>query len=118
MTSGSNHRRASRFCLGASLAALCLAAGAQAAAAQSVTELREINVEGRLAAETADGPVDGYVATRTATGTKTDTPLIETPQSISIVTRDEIKDRGASTLQEAVSYTPGVASFASGRSLS
>ncbi|MET0313437.1 MAG: TonB-dependent siderophore receptor [Hansschlegelia sp.] len=95
---------------------MAFAAQIECASAQDATPLPEINVQGQ-GAEKADGPVKGYVATRTATGTKTDTPVIETPQSISIVTRDEIKDRGASTLQEAVSYTPGVASFSSGRSL-
>src|SRR5262245_21335391 len=39
-------------------------------------------------AETAYGPVQGYIATQSATGTKTDTPLHQTPQSISVVTAD------------------------------
>lgn len=34
--------------------------------------------------ESSWGPVKGYVAKRSATGTKTDTPIIETPQSICI----------------------------------
>jgi iron complex outermembrane recepter protein len=38
--------------------------------------------------ESATGPVQGYVATRSSTGTKTNTPLIETPESISVVARD------------------------------
>ena len=38
------------------------------------------------AGERATGPVHGFVATRSGTATKTDTPLIETPQSISVVT--------------------------------
>ena len=42
------------------------------------------------------------------TGTKTDTPLLLTPQSISVVTQDEIFARGATSLQEALFYTPGV----------
>src|SRR5262245_16314252 len=33
--------------------------------------------------ERANGPVVGYVAGRSATATKTDTPILETPQSIS-----------------------------------
>ena len=36
--------------------------------------------------ERANGPVREFVATRSGTATKTDTPLIETPQSISVVT--------------------------------
>ncbi|WP_245259753.1 TonB-dependent siderophore receptor [Methylopila sp. 73B] len=85
-------------------------------AAEGVIELDEIAVEG-TGLQNAWGPVDGYVATRSATGSKTDTPLIETPRSISVIARDELADRGATTLQEALAYTPGVASFASGRSL-
>lgn len=59
--------------------------------------------------ETAIGPVNGYVAKRSATGTKTDTPLVETSQSISVVTRDQIDQQGAMSLNQAVRYTAGVA---------
>ena len=60
------------------------------------------------AGERANGPVTGYLATRSATGTKTDTPLLETPQAISIVTRDQIQAQGAQTVMEALHYTPAV----------
>lgn len=56
------------------------------------------------------GPVDGYVAKSSATASKTGTPLIETQQSISVVTRDEIEAQSAQTLGEALGYTPGVVS--------
>ena len=59
--------------------------------------------------ETAYSHVDGYVATRTATGTKTDTPLLQTPTSISIVTRDQIEAQDAQTTKQALRYTAGVA---------
>lgn len=74
------------------------------------TMLAPVTVEGRrrMAAESALGPVDGYVARRSATGTKTDTPLIETPQSISVVTRDNMETRNAQTVNEALRYTAGV----------
>lgn len=58
--------------------------------------------------ETAEGPVQGYVATRSTTATKTDTPLALTPQSVSVVTADQIRDRAATTLDEALAYTPGL----------
>lgn len=58
--------------------------------------------------ETPTGPVAGYVAKRSITGTKTDTPLIEIPQSISVVTADEIGDRKAESLDEVLRYTAGV----------
>lgn len=58
--------------------------------------------------ERGDGPVQGYVATRSVTGTKTDTPIVEIPQSISVVTQDQIRDQGAQTVADALHYTPGV----------
>lgn len=58
--------------------------------------------------ESATGHVQGYVAKRSATGTKTDSAIIETPQSISVVTSDRIQAIGATTLKDTMSYTPGV----------
>jgi iron complex outermembrane receptor protein len=58
--------------------------------------------------ETAWGHVDGYVATRSGTGTKTDTPLIETPQAISVVTQDQIQAQAAQSVSQATRYTSGV----------
>ena len=70
------------------------------------TQLDTINVEGQN--ESAYGPVTGYIAGQSATGTKTDTPLRETPQSISVVTADRMNDQGVTNVQEAVRYVPGV----------
>lgn len=53
-------------------------------------------------------PVDGYVASESATATKTDTPIIEVPQSISVVTRRQMDDRGVVNLNDALRYTAGV----------
>lgn len=58
--------------------------------------------------EAATGPVQGMVAKQSATGTKTGTPLIETPQSISVITKEQIEQQGATTVSEALRYTPGV----------
>lgn len=59
--------------------------------------------------ERGTGPVVGYSARQSVTATKTDTPLLETPQSVSVVTKDQIRDQGAQTVQDALRYTPGVA---------
>ncbi|HEY8357548.1 MAG TPA: TonB-dependent siderophore receptor [Ramlibacter sp.] len=64
--------------------------------------------------ETATSPVIGYRAKNAATATKTDTPLAETPQSITVVTRDQLVDQGATGLQEALNYAAGVRSDAYG----
>lgn len=44
--------------------------------------------------ETATGPVQGYAAKRSATATKTDTPVTEVPQSVSVIGREEIDTKG------------------------
>ena len=58
--------------------------------------------------ESATGPVNGYVAKQTATGTKTDTPIVEVPQAISVVPADQMRDQGAQSTSQALRYTPGV----------
>ncbi|MVT68553.1 TonB-dependent siderophore receptor [Bradyrhizobium pachyrhizi] len=62
----------------------------------------------------AIGMTTGYVATASTAGTKTSTALIETPQSLSVVTQKELRDRNVQTLKDAVSYTPGVTTTAFG----
>jgi catecholate siderophore receptor len=54
------------------------------------------------------GGVVGYVATRTSTATKTDTPLIDIPQSISVVTKEQAKDQGSRDMRQVLSYVPGI----------
>jgi iron complex outermembrane receptor protein len=58
--------------------------------------------------ENAWGPVQGYLAKRTAAGTKTDTALVEVPRSISIATREQMDDRSVHSLDDAVRYMPGI----------
>jgi iron complex outermembrane receptor protein len=64
--------------------------------------------------KTATGPVRDYNAKNTATGTKTDTPLKEVPQSISVVGAEQIRDMGAQTIQDTLRYVPGVVADAYG----
>src|SRR5476649_1908139 len=58
--------------------------------------------------ETADGPVQGFVARQGGAATKTDTPLQETPQSISVIGREQLDDRNVTDLNQALHYTAGV----------
>lgn len=73
--------------------------------------LPALKVEGQAPAEFADGPVDGYRATRSATGTKTDTPLKDVPQSVNVVPRSVIEDqqdnRLVDVLQNVSNVQPG-----------
>ncbi|MCG7374625.1 TonB-dependent siderophore receptor [Pseudomonas luteola] len=58
--------------------------------------------------ESAQGPVEGYRATRSASATRTDTAIHETPQSISVVPRQVVEDIGATRLEDALDYAGGV----------
>ncbi|MFY9476905.1 MAG: TonB-dependent siderophore receptor [Aquabacterium sp.] len=78
---------------------------AQSTGSGSGNALPPITVTG-----TADAP---YTAKKTITATKTDTPLIDTPQSISVVTKEQIQDQSSQGLAEALRYIPGVG-FAQG----
>lgn len=58
--------------------------------------------------DSAYGPVDGYIAKRSGTGTKTDAALIETPQSVSVISRDQMSRLNLETPSQALRYTSGV----------
>ncbi|WP_438299981.1 TonB-dependent siderophore receptor [Pseudomonas sp. NMS19W] len=75
---------------------------------EGVVALPETSVISLENTETAWGPVEGYTATRTAAGTKTDTALVEAPRSISVATRQQMDDRSVHSLDDAVRYMPGI----------
>lgn len=79
-------------------------AGRGGAAVEGALALDTIEVQG----ENARGPVDGLVAHRTASGTKTDTPILEVPQSISVVGRTQMERQAATSVTEVLRYVPGV----------
>ena len=95
--------------LAASTLALALAACWTApVAAQEARQLPAITVTAGAAAEKADGPAPGVVASRSSVGSKTDTALIDTPQSVSVVTRDLMDAQAAQTVDQALRYVPAV----------
>ncbi|WP_433885520.1 TonB-dependent siderophore receptor [Pseudomonas vranovensis] len=72
--------------------------------------LPETSVNARSDYESAWGPATGFTATRTAAGTKTDTPIVEVPRSMSVITREQLDDRQVLNLNDALRYTAGVQS--------
>src|SRR5687768_1655811 len=83
---------------GTSALALVATAQAQEAEQETVsngdsTALETLVVNGSGGVITAEG----YVGTSSATGAKIDTPFLETPQSISTVTEQQLKDRNPQT---------------------
>jgi iron complex outermembrane receptor protein len=103
---------AARRILLSSVATVILLAAASSRAQTSPesapAQLPAIKVEGQQAPETADGPVDGYRATRSATGTKTDTPLRDVPQAVNVVPRQVIEDQQANRLVDVLLNVPNV----------
>lgn len=87
---------------------------APAESSSAETVLPVVRVTAAQVTETATGPVQGYVAKRSATATKTDTPIIETPQSISVVTRDQMDAQGVQQVSDTLRYSAGVVAEANG----
>ena len=80
-------------------------AAAEETAAPAAVTLPEVTVEasGQTPPATA-----GYTAYSATTATKTDTPLIETPVSVQVVTREFIEDQQVDRLEEMLEYVSGV----------
>ena len=62
----------------------------------------------RVTASAATGPTDGYMATKSFSATRTDTPLRDVPQSITVMTQDMIQDQTMQSITDVVRYVPGV----------
>jgi catecholate siderophore receptor len=76
------------------------AAHGDEAAASEPTPLPRVTV-------TAEHESDGYLTERSRTATRTDTPLLEVPQAVSVVTRDLIQDQSMQSLADVARYVPG-----------
>lgn len=88
-------------------AAFAMETGAQQPAAETV--LSDVEVVGeRERQKSAADPVQGYKAERSVTPMKTDTPILNIPQSISVVTEDIIEDRQVTEVPRALETVPGL----------
>ena len=87
-------------------------ARADAAAAASSAPSGTLPAISVNAASEGDGTV-GLVARRSTTGTKTDTPINEIPQTINVVTAQQIEMTGATDVNQALRYIPGFSSYGS-----
>ncbi|QHE87158.1 TonB-dependent siderophore receptor [Hydrogenophaga sp. BPS33] len=88
------------------------------AASGPAATLQTVTVTAERFEEQATGPVGGLVARRSTLATKTDTPLLETPQTISVVSREQVELQDAQSVTRALEYTPGaVAAFGGTNSL-
>ncbi|MBV9557545.1 MAG: TonB-dependent receptor, partial [Pseudolabrys sp.] len=85
---------------GAALVAVVERPGSGLDANAQALELSTINVEATSQS--------GYVAKSTSVATKTDTPLIDIPQSVNVITKEVIKDQAPQGLTDVTRYVPGV----------
>lgn len=69
------------------------------------TQLAPIVVSGQSSGTSDNKTV---AAKKSRGATKIDTPLVETPRAVSVVTKKEIEERGAQSIIEAVRYSAGV----------
>ena len=105
------HRRSERlipFAHGRLPLALAIALGATSLPlqAEEALELESIKISSEL-----DSPVgedEGYVAKNSRSATKINTPLNETPRSVSVVTEQQLEDRNVQSISQALQYTPGI----------
>ena len=71
-------------------------------------ELEETSISAEHADERADGPVQGYRATRSSTATRTDTDIRDTPQSINVVPAQVLTDLNSTRIDRALDFAGGV----------
>lgn len=66
------------------------------------------NIQVSAQAPEDDSQPQAYRARSSTAGTKTSTPLAETPRSVSVVTHQRMRDQGAQTLTDVLGYVPGI----------
>ena len=71
-------------------------------------ELPAVTVTATEVNESPTGPVQGFVARRAVTATKTDTAADGNAAVVAVITRDRMELQGAQSVQQAVGYTAGV----------
>lgn len=103
--SPNNTRRACAVSLLAFALSISLQTMAAAAEETTPADARDPKTLDKL---TVRGQAEPYAAGSTRAGTKTDTPIEEIPQAISVITAEQMRDQNAQSLQEALRYSAGV----------
>jgi catecholate siderophore receptor len=98
----------STVCLTAVLQVQAQAQEAVAGAASEAVTLEELSVAANSIGEPQGGVTVGYLTKQTRSATKTNTPLLDTPQSITIVTQEQIRDQNFQNLTDQLRYVPGI----------
>jgi iron complex outermembrane receptor protein len=75
---------------------------------QSVTTLKAMTVKGNRDYDSNDPYNKSYAVTNSSTATKTDTPIMETPVSIQVVSKAVMNDQKTATIKDALENVSGV----------
>jgi catecholate siderophore receptor len=90
----------------ASVAAILLASGSAPAWAADGDAAAEDQCEDCKTIIVTGASTD-YVASSIDTATKTDTPLLDVPQTINVITREQLNDQSHRSLADVLRYVPG-----------
>ncbi len=71
-------------------------------------DLPVVTVTGQQTSFSAYDPIESYNAERSASATKTNASIFDTPQSISVVTQKQLVNRGVKTVTQALQYMPSL----------
>jgi catecholate siderophore receptor len=88
------------------LSSLLLASAALFAGTSAAAEALDADADTGLITVTAPRDL-GYRATGTSTATRTDTPLLDVPQTVDAFTRDRLDDQAILSISDALRYVPG-----------
>ena len=85
-----------KFQLTSIAAAVLLSNSVVAQSADNTSSIERVVVEGK------------YLSVNQSNSVKTPTPIIDVPQSLSIITAEQITERGFNSIGDIIDYTPGV----------
>lgn len=97
-----------RRLVAACLLAIPYLASAEDSAQQAVESLPEVKVTSVLEKNQPSEKTKSYTVNATSTATRLNTSIRETPQSISVITREQLDDFRVLTVNEAFSYATGI----------
>jgi catecholate siderophore receptor len=89
----------------AGVSIVCIAATLAAVSPANAEDVAADDYDGETIVVT--GASDGYAASNIVTATKTDTPLLDVPQTVNVITREQLDDQGHHSLADVLRYVPG-----------
>ncbi|MFJ4145277.1 TonB-dependent siderophore receptor [Pseudomonas sp. NPDC089734] len=92
-------------------AMLCALSGLPSAYAAEEVQLNAVNIDANsepTEAENVEHSATSYQARRASVATRSDATILETPQSVNVVTNRVIEDRAPTSLDEAINAVSGV----------